>query len=350
VGQEFIGEAGADLNLHLSRKLLVELGDANDRIKIRGGQMKNIFAKLIVLPLLAISVAIAPAVQAAPAQCGGHGDKNTMLVSTAWLADHLKDANLVVLAVGNKSDYDKGHIPGSLFVDYHETHLMEAPNGLSVELPPMTDLEALFGKFGVTNDSRIVLYTLTNTFSWATRIYLTLDAMGLGRQSALLDGGLPIWSKEGRPVTTEVRSVTPGKITTCQQTDVITVLDDVKANVKHAGVDIIDARASEFYTGQTKPDDQRRGHIPGAASIPFTSLLDAQGKWKSPEALAAIFQDAGVKKGDRIITYCHIGQQATAVYFVSRYLGYDVRLFDGSWEEYSKHTELPAETSGKDHP
>jgi thiosulfate/3-mercaptopyruvate sulfurtransferase len=268
-----------------------------------------------------------------------------MLVSTAWLAEHLKDANLVVFAVGNKGEYDKGHIPGSLYLEYHETHLMQAPNGLSVELPPMADLEALFGKLGVTNDSRIVLYPMKDTFSWATRIYLTLDAMGLGRQTALLDGGLVVWNKEGRAVTTEVRSVTPGKITTCQQSDVITTLDDVKANVKHPGVDIIDARAAQFYSGKEKPGDQRLGHIPGAGSIPFTSLIDDQGKWKSPEVLAAIFHDAGIKPGDRVISYCHIGQQATAVYFVARYLGFNVRLFDGSWEEWSKHTELPAETS-----
>lgn len=295
--------------------------------------------------ILGIAGAFVTPARAVPGQCGGHGDKSTMLVSTAWLAEHLKDPNLVVLAVGNKDEYDKGHIPGSLYVDYHETHLMTAPNGLTVELPPMADLEALFGKLGVTNDSRIVLYPTKDTFSWATRIYLTLDAMGLGRQSALLDGGYGIWTKEGKPTTTEVRKVSPGKITTCQQTDVIATLDDVKASVKNPGVEIIDARNTEFYSGKTKPGDQRLGHIPGAANVPYTSLLDAQGKWKSQTELAAMLRDAGVKPGTRIISYCHIGQQATAVYFVARYLGYDVRLFDGSWEEYSKHTELPAETS-----
>jgi len=306
--------------------------------------MRKLQIALCVLTLGIAVIFVAPT-QAVPAQCGGHGDKNTMLVSTAWLAEHLKDANLVVLAVGNQEDYDKGHIPGSLFVSYHDTHLMQAPNGLSVELPPMADLEAVFGKLGVTNDSRIVLYPIKDAFSWATRIYLTLDAMGLARQSAILDGGFLTWSKEGRPATTEVRAVTPGKVTTCQQADVITTLDDVKANVKHAGVDIIDARNTEYYTGQSKPGDQRIGHIPGATSIPFTSLMDDQGKWKSPEAMAAIFSGAGIKHGDKIIAYCHIGQQATAVYFAARYLGYDVRLFDGSWQEWSKHTELPAETS-----
>jgi thiosulfate/3-mercaptopyruvate sulfurtransferase len=279
------------------------------------------FRAILCAVTFGIVATLCGSANAVPGQCGGHGDKSTMLVSTAWLAEHLKDANLVIFAVGNKGDYDTGHIPGSLYLDYHETHLMQAPNGLSVELPPMADLEALFGKLGVTNDSRIVLYPMKDTFSWATRIYLTLDAMGLGRQTALLDGGLPIWNKEGRPVTTEVRSVTPGKITSCQQNDVITTLDDVKANVKHPGVDIIDARAAQFYSGKEKPGDQRLGHIPGASSIPFTSLIDDQGKWKSPEALATIFHDAGIKQGDRVISYCHIGQQATAVYFVARYMG-----------------------------
>lgn len=295
--------------------------------------------------ILALAMIVAAPVKATPAACGGHGDKNTMLVSTAWLAEHLKDPNVVVLAVGDKSEYDKGHIPGSFYVDYMATHLMTGPTGLSVELPPMADLENLFGKFGVTNDSRVVLYPLKGYFSWVTRIYLTLDAMGLGPQSAILDGGLPAWSSEGREVTTAVPMEKQGTIKACQQRDVIANLDEVEASVKKPGVEIIDARATEFYSGQTQPGDQRRGHIPGAGSLPFTSVLDEKGKLKSPEALAELFRAAGMKQGDRIIAYCHIGQQATAVYFAGRYLGYNIKLFDGSWEEWSKHTELPADTS-----
>ncbi len=268
-----------------------------------------------------------------------------MVVSTAWLAEHLKDPNLVVLAVGEKSDYDAKHIPGSLFISYPDTHLMTAPNGLSVELPPMADLEAVFGRLGVSNNSHIVLYPLKTTFSWMTRIYLTLDAMGLARQTSILDGGFAAWSADGREVTTEVPVAKPGTIKACEQSDVIAKLDEVKASVKQPGVEIIDARNAEYYTGQTQPGDQRRGHIPGAANIPFTTVIDESGKLKSPEALAELFRAAGMKPGDRIIAYCHIGQQATAVYFAARYLGYNVKLFDGSWEEWSAHKELPAETS-----
>jgi thiosulfate/3-mercaptopyruvate sulfurtransferase len=301
--------------------------------------------RLISMALLFGYAAVASPVNATPATCGGHGDKSTMLVSTEWLAEHMKDPNLVVLAVGNQSDYDHAHIPGSLYVNYHETHLMMAPNGLTVELPPMADLETYFGKLGVTNNTRVVLYPLKDTFSWMTRIYLTFDAMGLGKQTSILDGGMQVWKGEGREVTTTVPVARPGTIKACQQSDVIANLDEVKTSVKRPGVEIIDARNTEYYTGQSQPDNQRRGHIPGAGSLPFTTLTDDKGKLKSPEALTELFRAAGVKPGDRIIAYCHIGQQATAVYFAARFLGYDVKLFDGSWEEWSGHKELPAETS-----
>src|ERR1700689_633475 len=141
---------------------------------------------LAVLPVLAL------AVHAAPVPCGGHGDRGTMLVSTSWLADHLHDPNLVVLAVGDKADYDKGHIPGSIFADYMDSHLMKGPTGLTLELPPMKQLAEVFGKLGVTNDSHIILYQAKDWFSPTARVYLTLDAMGLGAHTSVLDGGFPV--------------------------------------------------------------------------------------------------------------------------------------------------------------
>ena len=74
--------------------------------------------------------------------------------------------------------------------------------------------------------------------------------------------------------------------------------------------------------------------------------LDGNGRFKSPEVLASMLRDAGVKQGDRVVSYCHIGQQATVIYFVARYLGYDARLYDGSWEEWSSHGDLPASLEG----
>jgi thiosulfate/3-mercaptopyruvate sulfurtransferase len=282
---------------------------------------------------------------AATAACGGHGDRDSLLVSTGWLADHLHDRNLVVVAVGDKGEYDKAHIPGAVWVEYMATHVMQSPTGLTLEMSPMADLVEVFGALGITNDSRIVLYSIKNLDAPAARIYLTLDAMGLGSHTSILNGGTPVWQAEGRPVTTEVRKVTPGKIEPCPQNDVIVDLDYVRSNLHHAGIDIVDARLADFYTGARIPDGQRAGHIPGASNINFNSLVDAQGKLLSAEAIQTKFRNAGIKQGDRVISYCHIGQQASLIYFVARYLGYDARLFDGSWEDWSRHPELPAETS-----
>jgi thiosulfate/3-mercaptopyruvate sulfurtransferase len=282
----------------------------------------------------------------AASACAGHGDRSTMLVSTQWMGQHLNDRRLVILAVGQRADYDSGHLPGAQYLDYASIHLMPGPGQPNnLELPPMPDLVKVFGGLGVTNESRIVLYVSKDMLSPTTRVYLTLDAMGLGGQTSILDGGLPMWKSEGRPVTTEVRQPRPGKIEPCAQSDVIVDADYVKANLRHAGVRIVDARTPEFFSGERPGKNQRPGHIPGATNITYSTLVDDQGKFKSVSALERQFRDAGVESGDRVVSYCHIGQQATVVYFVARYLGFDARLYDGSFEDWSRHADLPVELS-----
>ena len=295
--------------------------------------------------LLRIAMAMTlPAIglSAADAVCGGHGTKDTMLVSTAWLAQHLKDAGLVMLEIGDKPAGT--HIPGSQFLDYMETHYMKSPQGLTLELLPMPELAKNFEKRGVSNGSHIILYwNSVERVSYTTRVYWTLDAMGLGAKTSILDGGLPVWEREGRQTTSEVRAVPPGKLAPCPSNDVVTDAGYIRANLTHAGVHIVDARLPEYFSGARHGNGKTDGHIPGAANITFNTLVGDDGKFKTPDALAAMFHDAGVKKGDRVVSYCHIGQQATVVYFVARYLGYDARLYDGSWEDWGSHTENPVE-------
>lgn len=303
--------------------------------------------KMKLMTIAAMAALFLARLSAGPA-CGGHGTRETMLVSAGWLAQHLKDPNLVILAVGDKPRFDEAHIPGALYLDYMDTHYMQSPNGLTLELLPMPDLARNFEKLGVGNNSRIVLYwTAANRVSYTTRVFWTLDAMGLAPQTSILDGGYPVWKDEGNPVSTDARSVAPGKLTPCPQNDVLSDAAYVRANLNHPGVHIVDARNPEFFSGASHGNGKSDGHIPGATNITYTTLVDNTGKFKTPEVLASMFRDAGVKNGDRVVSYCHIGQQATVVYFVARYLGYDARLYDGSWEDWSSHSDYPVDKAVK---
>lgn len=104
---------------------------------------------------------------------------------------------------------------------------------------------------------------------------------------------------------------------------------------------ILDARASQFYSGAEAGRMPRAGHIPGATNIPFSSLVEDSNKFKSVETLRRLFDNAGVKTGNIVATYCHIGQQASLLYFAARYLGYEAHLYDGSFEDWSHRSELP---------
>ena len=305
--------------------------------------MKLRIAGLFILGAL---LPCAPAMAAAG--CGGHGTRESMLVNTAWLAKHLHDANVVVLAVGKKDEYAAGHIPGSGYLESAELRKSTPPavnDALTLELPPVEQVRDVLGKAGISDGSRIVLYSTADNATMTARIYLTLDAMGLGAATSILDGGLGAWRREGHPVTQDMSVVTQGNLQLCPQNDVVTSLDYVRSQVRKPNTAIVDARLPEYYSGEKIPPQRRAGHIPGAINIPFASLLDESGRMLPAETLQQKFAAAGAHPGEQVITYCHIGQQASLAYFVARYLGYDSRMFDGSWQEWSAHSELPAETS-----
>ena len=266
-------------------------------------------------------------------------DSNSMLVSTSWLAEHLKDPGLVIITVGPRPAYDAGHIPNARFVEM--SAIATSAPGATLEIPPVEKLKSAFEDLGISNSSRIVICFLASYVSPSTRVYFTLDYLGLGAQTSLLDGGFEAWRTEGKPVTTEAPQITRGSISAKPRPELIVDAAWVSQNTNKPKVAIVDARTPEFYSGANAGRMPRAGHIPGSVNMPFNTLADASNKLKDSQTLQKLLSEAGVKQGDQIVSYCHIGQQATVVYFVAKYLGYDARLYDGSFEDWSKRSELP---------
>lgn len=270
--------------------------------------------------------------------------RSSLIVSTEWLAKHLNDDSLVLLQVGDKAEFTAAHIPGAQFIQLADISTPRG-QGLALELPDVAQLQATFEKLGVSDKSRIVIYFSKDWVTPTTRVFFTLDYLGLGDRTSILDGGLPAWRAEKRPVTTEEAIPRMGHLTPRPNKQLVVDAVWVKNNLNKPGVMILDARAAKFYTGEDPGRMPRGGHIPSAKNIPFDSVVEDSNKFKSVESLRQLFNSAGVKQGDSVTTYCHIGQQASLLYFIARYLGYDAHLYDGSFEDWSLRTELPVEKS-----
>lgn len=267
--------------------------------------------------------------------------RGQMLVTTAWLADHASDTNLIVLHVGNRTQYDSGHAPGARLVTLAELSLPQVEGGLTLQMGTLAQLTAWAAANGIGDRSRIVVVPHDENLQSATRVFITLAYLGAFEQTSVLDGSFMAWKAERRPVTKE--SPSPPRAVTFTpkpRPELLATLAQVEAVTRDSGrTALIDARLPRFYNGDGG-GYPRPGHIPTAVNIPL-STVSANGFMKPASELKTLFTQAGVK-GDRpIITYCHIGQQATVLWFVATLLGYDARVFDGSFQEWSGTTRLP---------
>jgi thiosulfate/3-mercaptopyruvate sulfurtransferase len=274
--------------------------------------------------------------------------RQSMLVSAAWVQEHLNDPSLVVLHTGtNRREYKDGHIPGARFL-WTQSLTYSDPD-LTLELPSRVQADSVLKKLGVSAKSRIVLCFDGTNVTPTTRVYFTLDYLGLGDRVSLLDGGLDAWKAEGRPIVTDTPTIAAGSVAPAARANLVVTSDWLKDNLDNRGITIVDARAPQYYSGNGG-GMPRPGHIPNAVNVPFSGLLDSTNRVKDPVSLRRIFEQAGVKQGSRVIAYCHIGQQATMVYFVAKYLGYETQVYDGSFEEWSGRKDLPLVNPGASAP
>jgi thiosulfate/3-mercaptopyruvate sulfurtransferase len=252
-----------------------------------------------------------------------------LVVSTQWLADHLSDANLVIVHIGHdEGDYREAHIRGARYLAMSKFATGQTPPG--TELLPPEQLKKNLEEIGIGDDSRVVYYA-PDWDPMATRLFFTMDYLGHGDQAAMLDGGLDQWTREKRPTSTETSAGKAGTLTVHLHPEIIAKMDYMRKLVDDPenGVVIVDARPSKRY---------RNGHLRGSESLYWENALVSEKEplLKSPEHIRQLFAAAGVTGKKKLVSYCEVGLQASYVYMLARYLGIDAAMYDGSYNEWSE--------------
>ena len=262
-----------------------------------------------------------------------------LVVSTEWLAAHRGDPAVVLLYVDRTdSAYLAGHIPGARFLPYPS--FIAEVGGVVVELPPADSLRRLFESAGVSTDSHVVL---TGQPLMVTRAFFTLEYLGLA-QVSVLDGGLSRWKAEAREVTRDAPPERRGTLTVRARPELVVSAQWVMDRAGKPGVSLVDTRTEGEYLGTTERQGQRsNGHIAGARRLEWQELFQRPDEFalKDRGALARLWTER-VAPGDTVVVYCMTGFRASSTFFVSRLLGYPARLYDGSYDEWSKRN-LPLE-------
>jgi thiosulfate/3-mercaptopyruvate sulfurtransferase len=278
-----------------------------------------------------------------------------IVVSAQWLKAHVNDPDLVILDLTMSGmyvpdPYNAGHVPGSRPLDFHSILTGDGTNGsLSMELVSADSLRHVLEQLGVTDRSTIVLYSTPRWLSVVARTYVTLDYLGLGARTHILDGGYAAWKTAGGTVDTVMPVIKPGSLHLTPKGDVVTNGAYVQAHLADRNTTIVDARAPEFYTGTARGHSAvRNGHVAGAHNVYFLTLTDSTANtFLSTDQARARFASAGVPLDRPVVVYCHIGQTASVDYVQLKRLGVPVRLYDGSFEDWSRHTDYPVTTGDK---
>lgn len=279
-------------------------------------------------------------------------DDPKTLVSTDWLGERLKMPDLRLLDASwylpaanrnGRAEFEERHIPGARFFDIDE--IADTRSALPHMAPPVEKFMSRMRAMGIGDGHQVVVYDGAGLFS-AARVWWLFRLMGK-TDVAVLDGGLPKWLAEGRPVDDAPPLIRDRHMTVTRQNALVRDVTEVAAAAKLGTHQIVDARAPERFRGEAPEPREglRAGHIPGSRNVPFTTLLNADGTLKDAAALRAAFETAGVDLDRPVITTCGSGVTAAVLFLALERLGHaDHSLYDGSWTEWGQYDDLTIAT------
>ncbi len=283
-------------------------------------------------------------------------DDPRTLVSTEWLAAHLKDPDLRVLdgswhmpdsGRDARAEYEAAHIPGARFFDIDE--ISDHRSDLPHMAPPPEKFVSRVRALGVGDGHQIVVYDTAGLFS-AARVWWLFRLMGK-TDVAVLDGGFPKWQAEGREIEDMPPVIRDRHITVTRQNHLVRDVTQVARAAKLRDHEIIDARAAARFRGEA-PEPRpglRSGHIPGARSLPFGEVLNPDGTMKDADSLRRVFEAAGVDLSKPAITTCGSGVTAAVLSLALERIGKtDHAVYDGSWSEWGTYPDLGVTTGPAD--
>lgn len=297
--------------------------------------------------LTAFCVSILVAIALIPALATpGQAATTLEYVSPQWLSEHASDPKVRILDVrANPLDYIQGHIPNAVHI---ADGTFRGPNGrLPIQYWEQQKLESLFRQAGISDDSQVVVYSEGNNILGATMVAYLLERSGHGK-IAVLDGGYKGYEGAGLPLTKEFPQYEPGNFAVQDNPAVRVTLAEVRQVIGNPSVTIIDPRPPALFSGEQNLFI-RNGHIPGAKNIPWPTFTVGEANFhqlKPLNEIQALLDRRGITPDDNIIVSCSTGREATLQYTVLKHLlGYpNVRIYEGSWTEYSAQPDLPVET------
>jgi thiosulfate/3-mercaptopyruvate sulfurtransferase len=253
-----------------------------------------------------------------------------LLINTDIMETLLDDPNVRIIDARNPVEFKKGHIPGA--VNMPTSSLEDAGSRIKGKLSGDTRLANKLGRHGIGKNTHVVVYDAQGG-RLAARLLWVLHYSG-HQQVSVLEGGLPKWQEEGRPVTKAVVQVSRQTFPFDPVPRLIASADWILGHMHDPNVVLVDLRPEYLYS---------KAHIPGAINIPWTETLNGESTWwKSPEKLEEIFNANGVTKEKEVVVYAEVGEMSSLGYLILRAHGYPrVRSYDRSWSEWSSDMALP---------